>query len=141
MSIDRRKTRILALQALCQWDVQGDESSDSLRDFLVAQAGTEAGTRYAADLVEGFWSQRDNVDGRIQSAATSWDLSRISPVERNIMRVAIVEMIGGKVPPKVALDEAVEIGREFGGAESPRFINGVLDAILQTLQRPEKDDR
>ena len=73
------------------------------------------------------------MDGQIAGAAKRWDLERISLVERNIMRVAVVELSAGRVPPKVVLDEAIEIGREFGGADSPRFINGVLDEILKRL--------
>ena len=56
-------------------------------------------------------------------------MDRLSPVERNVIRVAMVELPGGEVPPKVVINEAVEIGREFGGADSPRFINGILDAL------------
>ncbi len=62
------------------------------------------------------------------------------PVERNVMRVAVIELLDDKVPPKVALNEAIEIGREFGGADSPRFINGVLDEVLTRIREADKDD-
>ncbi|MHC4090857.1 MAG: transcription antitermination protein NusB [Planctomycetota bacterium] len=58
-----------------------------------------------------------------------WELARLSPVERNLIRVALGELAGGEVPPKVVINEAIEIGREYGGADSPRFINGILDAL------------
>ena len=135
MPAERRQARILAMQALCQWDVQQDETPEALEDFLADQEGGEAATAYAASLVRGYWSQRDRVDDRIASAATRWDLSRLSPVERNVMRVALVELLGEEVPPKVALNEAIEIGREYGGKDSPRFINGVLDMVLSRWQR------
>jgi N utilization substance protein B len=126
------------MQALCQWDAQHDESPQRLDELFRAAADDEvpAGTAaFAAELVTAFWADRQTVDELIASAATKWDLSRISPVERNVMRVSIVEMAGGTTPPKVALNEAIEIGREYGGADSPRFINGVLDVILKRLQR------
>jgi N utilization substance protein B len=135
MPKDRRQARIVAMQALCQWDVQRDESQGVLDDFLAAQEAPDAVVDYAKKLVQAYWSQRQRVDDRIVAAATNWDLPRISPVERNVMRVAIVEFLTADVPPKVALDEAIEIGREFGGADSPRFVNGVLDVILRRLSR------
>ena len=137
---DRRQSRILAMQALCQWDVQRDESAEALDDFLAAQDITDTIAGYARGLVKAFWAQRQRVDDRIAAAATNWDISRLSPIERNVMRVAIIELLDENVPPNVALDEAIEIGREYGGKDSPRFINGVLDVILKRLQRKRKDD-
>jgi len=122
------------MQALCQWEIQRDESSPSLTDFLAGQEASPQATAYASKLVQEFWRQRAVIDERVASASVKWDLARISPVERNIMRVAIVELLNGELPPPVILDEAIEIGREFGGAESPRFINGVLDAVFKTIQ-------
>lgn len=134
MSRDRRSYRILAMQALCQWEIQRDESSPSLADFLASQEASPQATAYASKLVQEFWRQRTEIDERVAEASVKWDLARISPVERNIMRVAIVELLNGEIPPPVILDEAIEIGREYGGAESPRFINGVLDAVFKNMQ-------
>ena len=134
MAHDRRSSRILAMQALCQWEIQRDESSLSLTDFLAGQGASPEVTAYVAKLVQEFWRQRAQIDERVASASVKWDLARISPVERNIMRVAIVELQDGGVPAPVILNEAIEIGREYGGAESPRFINGVLDAAFKSIQ-------
>lgn len=122
------------MQALCQWDVQHDESSENLREFLLAHAEVAGNIAYAAELVESYWTRRKGIDRRIAEAATQWDLARISRVERNAMRVAVVEMMSERIPPKVALHEAMQIGDQFGGAESSRFINGVLDPILHQLR-------
>lgn len=138
MPKDRRQARILAMQALCQWDAQGDDSTETLKEFLSATADRDSSPAvavFAAELVTAFWTDRRTIDDLIASAAIKWDLSRISPVERNVMRVSIVEMMGERAPPKVALNEAIEIGRVYGGADSPRFINGVLDVILKRLQQ------
>ena len=122
------------MQALCQWEVQGDASSQALIEFLAAQDASPDAIAYATALVQTFWRQQADIDPRITASSIKWNLARISPVERNTMRVAIVELLGGEVPAKVVLDEAIEVGREYGGEESPRFINGVLDAVFQGIQ-------
>ena len=127
------------MQALCQWDVQHDESSENLREFLVAHAEVAGNIAYATELVETYWVRRKGIDRHIAEAATQWDLARISRVERNAMRVAVVEMMADRIPPKVALHEAMQIGDQFGSAESSRFINGVLDPILHHLRSDAKD--
>ncbi|MGD2108573.1 MAG: transcription antitermination factor NusB [Phycisphaerae bacterium] len=139
MSTSRRQARILAMQALCQWDAQHEESVEGLREFLVSREGPVDAVAAAEAIVSAFWSDRQTVDDRIASAATEWRLSRISPVERNVMRVAIVEMLDESTPPKAALNEAIEIGRAYGGADSPRFINGVLDVVLKQLSPAKKE--
>ncbi len=129
--MDRRKARILALQALCQWDVQKSESATELGEFLDVQDASGAASEYAAKLVQMFWDQQTAVDEEIKNAAQHWSLERMSPVDRNMIRVAAVEIRNALVPLKVAVNEAIEIGNEFGGAESGRFINGVLDVLLK----------
>jgi N utilization substance protein B len=126
------------MQALCQWDVQRDESPEGLREFMCVQEVPTEVADHASNLVQSYWAQRQSIDDRIAAAATNWDLSRISPVERNVMRVAIVELLVGEVPPKVVLDEAIEIGREYGGEQSPRFINGILDVVMKRMEKRRK---
>lgn len=127
------------MQALCQWEVQQDESHEALVEFIQAQPGGEVAVGYAVDLVLGFWRDRDDVDRRLDGVMTQWSLSRLSPVERNVLRVATVEMLAGAVPRRVALSEAIEIGREYGGGDTPRFVNGVLDAVLHELPASSED--
>jgi len=119
------------MKALCQWEVQREESAESLDDLLAAQGEPKVATRYAAKISKAYWDQRERIDTCIASASKNWDISRISSVERNVMRVAVVELLADRIPPKVAINEAIEIGREYGGEDSPRFLNGVLDAILR----------
>lgn len=127
------------MQVLCQWDVQRDEADTSLTEFLSDEEVGEAIADYAAALVREFWRRRDDIDKHIDEAASGWSLSRISPVDRNTMRVALVELLVGEVPPKVALNEAIEIGREYGSEESPRFINGILDEAYRKLEAGPED--
>ena len=121
------------MQALCQWEIQREESHEALLEFLQRDVTGLESVGYATEVVLGFWKHREDVDRRLTESLTRWSLPRLSPVERNVLRVAVVEILGGKIPPKVALTEAIEIGRTFGGGETPRFINGVLDAVLKTL--------
>jgi len=131
---DRHCARVLAMQMLCQWDVQKDESRAELETSLSEQQTSLNERNYARALVTGYWEAKDEVDRRIADSATKWDFSRISPVERNAMRVAVLEMLGGDVPVKVAIDEAIDVARAYGGKDSPRFVNGVLDGVLRKIQ-------
>jgi len=129
VKIDRHQARILAMQMLCQLDVQGDEALEQLDGFLAGTDARPRAIRYAADLVRSVWARREALDARVSGQLEHWQTERLSPVERNLIRVALVELSGPDVPPKVAINEAIEIGREFGGADSPKFVNGVLDAL------------
>ena len=129
MPTDRREGRILAMQTLCHLEAQGSQSDEDLRDFLTAREGSGKASRYATALVRAFNTNAEHCDSLIESASPRWSLDRISPVERNVLRVAVAEMLEGQVPVKVTINEAIEIAREYGGAESPRFVNGVLDEI------------
>ncbi len=137
---ERRQARIAAMQALCQWEVQRDTHAEALCDFFAEFGSPPAATSYATELVNGFWKNAEFVDAKIAEAVERWSFERISTVERNLMRVAVVELVRGDVPPRVVLDEAIEIAQEFGGKDSSRFVNGVLDRILETLPRAEEND-
>jgi len=117
------------MQTLCHLEAQGSQSDEDLRDFLAAREGSGKAVRYATVLVRAFRTGAEHYDSLIESASPRWSLDRISPVERNVLRVAVAEMLEGQVPAKVTINEAIEIAREYGGAESPRFVNGVLDEV------------
>jgi len=125
----------MAMQALCQWDAQRDQSSEALSEFLEVHHGHAKAIVFATLLVKGFWGEQKRVDTLIEAASTDWSLARMAMVDRNIMRVAVVELLKQPTPPKVLLDEAIEIGKEYGGKEAPRFINGVLDSVFKTVEK------
>lgn len=136
MKPDRRRARVLAMQMLCQLDVQGAEALSQLEDFFEEQGAAGAVARYARSLVVHCWERRESLDERVRSRLQNWQLERLSPVERNVLRVGLAELEGlepsgsqQRIPPRVAIHEAIEIAREFGGADSPKFVNGVLDAV------------
>jgi transcription antitermination factor NusB len=141
--IDRRPARILAMQALCQLEVLAEHFLPQLDEFL-AEEPHKAGVRdYARDLVRDAWAHLAELDQRIQEVAEHWELKRMAAVDRNVLRIAVCELFHRPdVPPAVAIDEAVEIGKGFGTAESGAFINGILDALVkrresETQPQPE----
>ena len=141
MKPDRHQARILAMQMLCQLDAQGPDALEQLDDFL-ADSGAAAATRdYARRVVLEVWNGRTLADRRIGDQLEHWGLERLSPVERNVIRVGLFELARGEVPPKVAINEALEISREYGGSDSPRFVNGILDALWKagSLRNGEPD--
>jgi N utilization substance protein B len=133
MNFDAREARILAMQALCQWDAQGETDKAALRDFFAARQADPAAAEHAVRLVTSFWAYRSEVDRLIAAAAEHWSLSRIGLVDRNVIRTAITELLTLKTPPKVVVSEAIDIARDYGGVESPRFVNGVLDRVYRDI--------
>ena len=133
--VDRRRARILAMQGLCQLEVLGSDWLAQMDEFLADEGDSAAVQEYARGLVKGIWSELGVVDEPMQAASQLWDLKRMTVVDRNILRVAIRELLNADsaVPPRVAVDEAIEIGKVFGSAESPAFINGVLDHVMKAV--------
>jgi len=124
------------MQVLCQFDVQGDRFVVELDSFLShAEAASEAKS-YARELVAQVRAKSVEYDDLIRKTSEHWDLARISLVDRNIVRVGICELREHPdVPAPVAINEAVEIAKEFGAADSGAFVNGVLDAA-RTADQP-----
>lgn len=129
------------MQTLCQGDVQGSLSDPDLVAHLIDVEPDLAVRNYAMEIVRFVWTNQSIIDDEISGAASNWDIDRISPVERNTMRVAAGELLLGEVPPAVSLNEAIEIAKEYGGEDSPRFVNGVLNHVLETLRPDVKDSR
>ena len=96
---------------------------------------------YARDLLGGIFEKLDQIDGAIGANATNWRLERIAATDRNLLRVAIYElMFQEDIPAQVAINEAVEIAKRYGSQDSPAFINGVLDAVQQSMQKQQSVD-
>lgn len=134
---DRQRARRAALQGLYQLDVQRIPAESSVSELLVlplAEAGLEGpAADHARKLAAGTWAASARYDEMLTEAAKHWDVARMPAVDRNILRLALHELIEHpNVPARVIIDEAIEIGREFGSAETPQFVNGVLDAIWKS---------
>lgn len=135
MAIDRHQARILAMQALCQLDVQGDGFCARVPRFLADSGVNPPTIRYAQAVIEAAWRDRDLTAAELARQTAEWSMHRLTPVDRNILRVALAELDLKQVPPKVIINEAIEIAHEYGTADSPRFLNGVLDGIWKAQER------
>ena len=126
----RSKSREYALQMLYQVDVRRAESGPALQDFWAYHTVPEEVKTFAEQLVQGTLSHRQEIDQLITSHASNWDLNRMAVVDRNILRMGTYELLYvEEVPPKVCLNEAVELAKRFGDEESSKFVNGILDTI------------
>ena len=136
---------MLALQALCVFDALGEMSFDSLTAFLHdPQTRLDLGLRrpvpakvldFARRLVQGTWQHRAGCDKRLTETSSGWSIARMPPVDRNILRLGVYELLEeADTPPEVIINEAVELARLFADRDSPGFVNGVLDAVRRGLQ-------
>ena len=128
----RRKGRELALQALYQIEITGDISAGAVDLFLGYFEGAARAKEFARSLVSGVVSQRSDIDRLIEQSTENWQLARLAKVDLLILRLATYEIVYcPDIPHNVSLNEAIEIGKRFGTADSAAFINGVLDQIAQ----------
>jgi len=122
------------MQALCQAEVLRESFLEQLVEFLRDETPPDSVERYAKTLATESWQHLEQIDQNIQAASENWKIARMAPVDRNILRVAMCELLHHpETPPHVVIDEAVELGKLFGTAESGAFINGVLDAAYKSL--------
>jgi N utilization substance protein B len=129
----RTKAREIALQALYQQDTSGGTGLEVLSGhFDPLDSETQ---KFAEELVNGVTAERANIDGLIEKASTNWKIDRMARVDRNILRLAIFELLRlPDVPVRVTLNEAVELGKKFGSEESSSFVNGILDKIAHAKE-------
>ena len=130
----RRRARELALQYLYQWDFHGPGEDEPARLFRETRRDSAAVKEYAWELADGVKANQQEIDALIESHSQHWKLYRMNRVDRNILRMAVFELMScPEIPPKVSIDEAIEIGKKFGTTESSTFINGILDQICRRL--------
>jgi N utilization substance protein B len=136
MTGTRRKARRIALQALYEVDSVA-RRPEAVVERLLAEADlSEENNAFVRELVEGAVRNKDDIDGNIQRFAPAWPVEQIAMVDRNILRLAIFEILfDNKVPVKVAVSEAVELAKTFGSEHSARFINGVLGSVSTLASR------
>lgn len=126
----RRKARTLAFQALYEIDATRHKPEEAVSYLLADARISEDNIKFAQELVNGVVKNKEKIDENIQRFAPAWPIEQISMVDKNILRLAIFEiLIDNKVPLKVAINEAVELAKAFGSDNSARFVNGVLGAV------------
>lgn len=121
---------MIALQALYEIDSAGHEVEQALVNLLTDGVLSEENAGFTRELVNGVIQNREKIDEHIKRFAPAWPLEQMAAVDKNILRLAIFEiLLDNKVPLKVAINEAVELAKTFGSDNSPRFVNGVLGAV------------
>jgi transcription antitermination factor NusB len=130
----RTRAREMTLQALYQLDVRGDEAFETLDGFFREEPGDDYIRHLAAEWTNGTWKNIQQCDAIITASTLKWDLARLACVDRSILRLSVYQLkFCPDIPPKVVINEAVELAKKFGTDKSPVFINGVLDAVMKKL--------
>ncbi|MDD3498449.1 MAG: transcription antitermination factor NusB [Candidatus Moranbacteria bacterium] len=144
---NRHLQRSIAMQSLFEWDFNGRQEDHILRvvdkNIKDLAVGIEE-TDLILSLVEGVLKNQKDIDELIEQCAPEWPIEQITIVDRNILRIGIFELLYGnydEVPPKVAINEAIELAKTFGGPNSAKFVNGVLGTIYREMGEPLKEDK
>lgn len=138
---NRHLARTIAMQTLFLWDFRGKDVdvAESLKENFSNFAPEFDDNGFALNLIKGVINNLDEIDKYIIKYATDWPLEQITTIDRNILRIGVYELIFDKdIPEKVAINEAIEIAKNFGGESSGRFVNGVLGAIYNDLFKNKK---
>lgn len=134
-STTRRRTRGVVLQILFEADAVRHDPLEVLRDKAGEGALSPAAEKFSLALIEGVIANREELDKLITAFAPSWPINQMAIVDRNVLRMAIYEiMFDDDTPPKVAINEAVELAKVFGTESSPKFVNGVLGSLMATAK-------
>ena len=136
----RTRSRELALQFLYQLDLRGADLLEEAKVFLRNEEPEKATREFALFLVRGTVEHRDEIDREIREVAQNWDIERMAVIDRNVLRMAAFELLWCQdIPPKVSINEAIELGKRYSTQNSGGFINGVLDKIKDRRQpEPER---
>jgi N utilization substance protein B len=138
MAGGRRKARSIALQALYEIDSVQHDPEETLKNLREELKLSEETFKFAGELVNGVVRYKEKLDAQIHRYAPAWPIEQIAFIDRNILRLAIFEiLIDNKIPVKVAINEAVELAKNFGGDSSSKFINGVLGAISANINKED----
>ncbi|MFD1176254.1 transcription antitermination factor NusB [Paenibacillus puldeungensis] len=143
----RRLAREIAIQSLYHMEMNEVEAEEAVTMLLAEAAGdneseveklsdVDATREFVLEIVKGTWNQREAIDGLLADYLKGWQLSRLSRVDRQVLRLATYEMIfRDDVPGKVAVNEAIELAKHFGTADSGKFVNGVLGKMIQDVEQ------
>ena len=135
----RREGREAAIQFLYQRDLGGGADVSDLQEFYAFRGLSPSARRFCEGLVSGLLEHSDDIDVSLREHTQNYELERLSAVDRNILRLAVHEMLFcDDIPPVVSINEAIDIAKKYGTEESGRFVNGVLDRIKGTLKRPDR---
>lgn len=134
---ERSRARGWALQVLYAWESRGEDRTpyETLVEFQQERRIALSSRTYLRELVRLIGDHLAEIDSRVQGALTNWRLERLSAIDRNILRIGAAEMLYvPDVPARVSIQEALRLAEKYGTSESPRFVNGVLDALMRGLE-------
>ncbi len=129
----RRKAREFALQMLFEWDMARQDPAWVEQHFWKTARAADSTREFADELFEGAVAQASALDELVGALSENWRVERLAAVDRSILRLAIYELRAGTAPAKVVINEALELAKKFSSAESPAFLNGILDAARKRL--------
>lgn len=142
--MNRHLSRTIAMQTLYESDMRRDEPLDEILERNIGEFQDDADADYITTVVNGALDKSQEIDGKIGKAAPEWPIDQISPIDKAILRLATFELLhNDDIPPKVAINEAVELAKLFGGENSSKFVNGVLGTIYRSSDKyqPEEDKK
>jgi N utilization substance protein B len=127
----RTRAREIALQALYQEDLNPENALENLGAFLSARLQDESLREFAKQLVLGVKRNQEELDALLAEKASNWSVPRMAATDRNLLRLGAYEIRYADTPDRVAIDEAIELAKRYGAANSPQFINGILDKLIE----------
>ena len=133
----RRQAREATLQMLYQQDLNPDMDYHAVRSLISERVPDEDLHEFAWHLFIGVMEHRQELDARIEAIAQNWSLKRMAPTDRNALRMGAYELLFTTTPPRVVIDEALELAKLFGSAQSAQFVNGILDRLIPPERRAE----
>lgn len=125
----RSRAREVALQILFEDDVNPRESAQALREFVSSRLKSPEMEEFCLSLIFGVRRNQTEIDATLEQIAANWSVSRMAATDRNLLRIAAYEILYTDTPFRVAINEAVELAKRFGTAQSPQFVNGILDKL------------
>lgn len=137
MSSNQHRSRRLALQALCCLDAQGTGAWKLIENFVRDSREPSLVIERAVKMITEAFDDQTKCDELLSRHARRWELPRLALVDRNVLRLGVYELRKAETPYKVVISESLRLAREFSTAESPRFVNGVLDAVARELFSPD----
>ncbi len=136
----RRKAREVALQVLYQMDILKIDAKEAIELFWDNFDAPENIKDFSVHLVEGTWNRIEEIDDVIRSCSENWSLERMAKVDKSILRMSVYELLHcDDIPPKVTLNEAIDLGKEYGSENSGSFINGILDALYAEIRNEDEN--
>jgi N utilization substance protein B len=134
----RSQAREVAFQVLYQDDLNPRNNPAEGDRFIQRRLRAEEMAAFARELVAGVRRNRAEIDAAIEGIAANWSLKRMAATDRNVLRLGAYELLHSDTPPKVAVDEAVELAKRFGSAQSSQFVNGILDKIMHAEAKKDE---